>query len=44
MYCRFRHNVGIQAVAKVDRVDIITKIPISQSLVMQPNHSLTKIE
>lgn len=25
MYSRFRHNVGIQAVAKVDRVDVITK-------------------
>ena len=44
MYCRFRHNVGIQAVAKVDRVDIITKIAISQSFVMQPNHSLTEVE
>ena len=44
MYCRFRHNIGIQAVAKVDRVDVITKTAISQSLVMQPNHSLPKVE
>ena len=44
MYCRFRHNVGIQAVAKIDRVDVITKTAISQSFVMQPNRSLPKAE
>ena len=44
MYCRFRHNVGIQAVAKVNGVDVITKTAISQSFMMQPNRSLRKVE
>ena len=39
MYCRFRHDVGIQAVAKVDRVDVITRTDISQAFVMQPYRS-----
>ena len=44
MYCRFRHNVGIQAVAKVDRVDVITKPAISQAFVMQRYRSLFEVE
>ena len=32
MYCRFGHNVGIQAVAEVDGVDVVTTIVVSSSV------------
>ena len=25
MYCRFGHNVGVKAVAEVDRINVVTK-------------------